>query len=169
MGAALMRAGTKADITTQWLVERPDLEHSVNRLIGLLYRLSQQAEAEFRNLAQSRYGIGAGDLRILLALRRAGACRPTELFQILLITSGAVSKQVSRLCDRGLVERCPDPGHKGAVVLQLTQAGRQVADKAIEQVIQESRLARSLKQQPAGDVAIAVDLLDRLLALVDGR
>jgi DNA-binding MarR family transcriptional regulator len=168
-GVSSMGSGTKADITTQWRVERPDLEHSVNRLIGVLYRLSQQAEAEFRSLAQSRYGIGAGDLRILLALRRAGACRPTELFQILLITSGAVSKQVSRLCERGLVERRSDPAHKGAVMLQLTQAGRQVADKAIEQVIEESRLARALKRQPDGDVAITVDLLDRLLALVDGR
>lgn len=163
-----MRPGAKADITTQWLVERPDLEHSVNRLIGLLYRLSQQAELEFRSLAQSRFGIGAGDLRILLALRRAGACRPTDLFQNLLITSGAVSKQVSRLCERGLVERFSDPGHKGAVMLQLSEAGRDVADKAIEQVIQESRLARALKKQPAGEVSSAIELLDRLLALVDG-
>ena len=68
--------------------------------------LSQVVEREFQKLAQETLGLGASDLRILLVLRRAKPdfeLRPTDLFRRLLVTSGAVTKQVDRLVERGLV------------------------------------------------------------------
>jgi hypothetical protein len=90
----------------QWEDELPDLDLRPFWFVGAVMQLAQRYESDFRDLAQSRFGIGTGDLRIILALRRAGppyAVRATDLFQSLLITSGAVTKQVDRLEKKGFV------------------------------------------------------------------
>ena len=61
---------------------------------------------------------------VLAMLRRSGApyaMRPTDLFEALLVTSGAVTKQVDRLQRRRLVKRLPDPEHGGGFRVQLTE------------------------------------------------
>src|SRR5260221_6575890 len=80
-------------------------------------------------MCQARFGMSARDMRVLLALRRGGppyALRPTDLFESLLVTSGAVTKQVDRLERRRLVKRLPDPEHGGGVLVQVPARG--VAD-----------------------------------------
>jgi DNA-binding MarR family transcriptional regulator len=157
------------EMASQWLAERPDIDPSPNRMIGLLYQLSQQVETEFRNLAQSQFGLGPGDLRILLALRRAGPCRPTDLFQILLISSGAVSKQLHRLADRGLVDRVRDPSHRGGAMLSLTPRGRMISDDAIEAITRRSRIACAMAEQSGTSVATTIKCLRSLLEKYEGE
>ena len=155
------------DISSQWQIARPDLDPAVNSLIGLVYRLSQQAEAEFRALAQAEFDLAAGDLRILLALRRSGPMRPTDLFQSLLITSGAVTKQVQRLEERALVARRPDPSHRGGSILALTDEGVRIADRAIEEIARSFKLARAVATLPRADLEAGVAFLQALHERID--
>ncbi|GHH34293.1 MarR family winged helix-turn-helix transcriptional regulator [Lentzea cavernae] len=53
-----------------------------------------------------------------------GPLRMTELNRHVLLSQPALSRMVERLVDRGLVERCPDPGDRRGVRLSLTPAGR---------------------------------------------
>lgn len=126
-----------AELVHQWEEQRPDLDLTALRLVGSIMQLAQILETEFRDLAQSRFGIGAGDLRILMALRRAGApyaLRPTDLFQSLLVSSGAVTKQVDRLAEAGFVKKVLPKGAKRRRVITLTSKGLRATDYAQEAI-----------------------------------
>lgn len=120
-----------------WERELPGVDPSVFQMIGSLLRLAAMLENEFRAFTQEKFDMGTGDMRILLALRRAGrpfALRPTDLFQSLLITSGAVTKQVERLTRRGLVDRIPDPNRKAGRLIHLTKFGKKVTDQTVDAI-----------------------------------
>lgn len=122
-------------ISRQWLQERPDLDLGDFLLAIYLRRLGQLIETEYDRMCQARFGMSAHDMRVMLALRRGGppyAMRPTDLFEALLITSGAVTKQVDRLERRRLVKRLPDPEHGGGFRVQLTARGLEMVDAAVE-------------------------------------
>jgi len=126
-----------SELVHQWEEQRPDLDVTSFRLVGYVMQLAQIFETEFRDLAQNQFGIGPGDLRILMALRRAGepyALRPTDLFQSLMVTSGAVTKQVDRLVDAGYVKKVLPKGAKRRRVIMLTPKGLRAADFAQENV-----------------------------------
>ncbi len=126
-----------SELVHQWEEQRPDLDLTAFRLVGTVMQLAQILETEFRDLAQSRFGIGSGDLRILMALRRAGepyALRPTDLFQSLLVSSGAVTKQVDRLAEAGFVKKVLPKGAKRRRVIALTPKGLRATDYAQEAI-----------------------------------
>ncbi|MEU7482014.1 MarR family transcriptional regulator [Lentzea sp. NPDC042327] len=54
-----------------------------------------------------------------------GPLRMSELNRHVLLSQPALSRMVDRLVDRGLVDRCPDPGDRRGVRLSLTPAGRE--------------------------------------------
>lgn len=122
-----------ADLVHQWEEQRPDLDLTAFRLVGAIMQLAQILESEFRMLAQAKFALGPGDMRILMALRRAGepyALRPTDLFQSLLVSSGAVTKQVDRLEQAGYVKKLLPAGARRRRVIVLTPKGVRAADFA---------------------------------------
>jgi DNA-binding MarR family transcriptional regulator len=124
------------DFVDEWRRERPDVDLTAFSIAAAIKQIDLQTEAEFRRLSGD-FGIGPGDLRVLFALRRSGVAnprRPTDLFQSLLVTSGAVTKQVDRLEAQGLVERLPDPDYQRGFLIRLTRRGVKVADAAIEAI-----------------------------------
>lgn len=125
------------ELAQQWQQQRPDLDLTAFRLVAAVMQLAQILEAEFRSLAQARFGIGSGDMRILMALRRAGAphaMRPTDLFQGLLVSSGAVTKQVERLVAMGYVKRIQAQTGRRRQLIALTADGMAAADFAQEAI-----------------------------------
>jgi len=151
----------------QWEAERPDLDLSCMYFKIAVLRLGKIIEDEFDSLCRAHHDLGANDVRVLLALRRAGEpnmLRPTDLFQSLLITAGAVTKQVDRLSARGFVRRKPDPAHAGGTLVQLTAKGRGVADAIATQVASEGRVHAALASLPDTQRQQA---LDSLLKLID--
>ena len=89
------------------------------------------------------------DMRVLFALRRGGppyVKRPTDLFQALLVTSGAMTKKVDRLASLGMVERVRDPGHLGGFLIRLTKKGVQVADEMVEVLAKQSAIDPAMGQ-----------------------
>lgn len=126
-----------SELVHQWEEQRPDLDLTAFRLVGVVMQLAQVLETEFRDLAQSRFGIGSGDLRILMALRRVGepyTLRPTDLFRSLLVSSGAITKQVDRLAEAGFVKKVLPKGAKRRRVIMLTAKGLRAADYAQEEI-----------------------------------
>jgi len=124
------------DFIDEWRRERPDVDLTAFSIAAAVKQIDLQTEAAFRRLAAD-FDIGPGDLRVLFALRRSGVAnprRPTDLFQSLLVTSGAVTKQVDRQEAQGLVERLPDPSHQRGFLIRLTRPGVRVADAAIEAI-----------------------------------
>src|SRR3546814_12633368 len=85
-------------------------------------------------------------MRFLFALRRAPpsyARRPTELFRSLLVTSGAITKQVDRLVAGGFVARQPGPAKSGGFLIHLTGTGFKTADDALPSLVHSSDVPMS--------------------------
>ena len=98
--------------------------------------------------------MSAADLRVLLALRRVGppySRRPTDLFRALLVTSGAVTKQVDRLEKRRLVKRLPDQSYGGGFQVQLTETGLKLADKVVAAIAAGKAVVLPLYDLPASE------------------
>ena len=105
-------------------------------------------------------------MRVLMALRRAGKpymLRPTDIFQSLLITAGAVTKQVDRLLARGLVRRKPDPAHAGGTLVQLTASGLAAANEIATRVAGEGSVHEALASLPGAQRKRTQDFLLKLV------
>jgi DNA-binding MarR family transcriptional regulator len=151
----------------EWRRERPDVDLTAFGIAAAVKQIDQQSEAEFRRLS-ANFDIGPGDLRVLLALRRSGLGnprRPTDLFQSLLVTSGAVTKQLDRLEALGFVERLPDPSYQRGFLVRLTKAGAKVADKAMDAICSaETTIGAAIGSLTAEEREIGSRFLHRLLA-----
>lgn len=133
-GATATPVSDKIDLASQqWSVERPDVDVVLFQFVTATAMIGQQIEIEFRAMAQQFDDMAEGDLRILLLLRRSAptyAQRPVDLVRNLLVTSGAITKQIARLEARGLVCRVPQRDGSRRSLIKLTSAGREIADRA---------------------------------------
>jgi DNA-binding MarR family transcriptional regulator len=158
------------EITRQWERERPDLDLGDFLLAIYLRRLGRLIESEYERMCQTRFGMSAWDMRVLLALRRGGppyAMRPTDLFEALLVTSGAVTKQVDRLQRRRLVKRLPDPDHAGGFRVQLTDRGLEMVDAAVELLARDSAIRPATAKFDKRERDAATRFCLKLIALLE--
>ena len=158
------------EVTRQWERERPDLDLGDFLLAIYLRRLGRLIESEYERMCQARFGMSASDMRVLLALRRGGpphAMRPTDLFEALLVTSGAVTKQVDRLQRRRLVKRLPDPDHGGGFRVQLTDRGLEMVDAAVELLARDSAIRPATSKLDKREREAATRFCLKLIALLE--
>jgi DNA-binding MarR family transcriptional regulator len=135
------------DITAQWRRECPDLDLSKLLLAVYLQRLGRMIDQDFERYCIKQCKMRASEVRVLLALRRIGppyAKRPTDLFRALLVTSGAITKQVDRLEKKKLVKRLPDPSYGGGFLVQLTDRGRKIVDEVVHDLAEGSAVTPSV-------------------------
>ena len=158
--------GHARDIAESWAKERPDLDPLDYLLPIYMVRLGRIAERDGDRIWRKKFTISSPDMRVLLALRRAGgdfSRRPTDLFRALLVTSGAITKSVDRLSASGLVKRQPDPADKGGFLIHLTAKGKKVADEAMTQMARTTVLASSRLSLSKKERELLVGLCERIL------
>jgi DNA-binding MarR family transcriptional regulator len=154
-------------ILEQWSRERPDLDASPMGVIGRISRVSRVLERRIEQVWAS-YGLSRGGFDVLAALRRSGPpyrLSPTELYNSLLISSGAMTNRVDRLEERKLVSRIPDPTDRRGVLVALTPKGKQLIDKATQAHLENEQSL--LKHLPANDRKQLATLLRKLLIRFD--
>jgi DNA-binding MarR family transcriptional regulator len=79
------------------------------------------------------FGISFADyatLRVLEYQGPGGAVSPTRLAEIVVRTTGGMTKTIDRLERHGLVTRTPDPTDRRGVLVRLTAKGRRLCDNA---------------------------------------
>jgi DNA-binding MarR family transcriptional regulator len=143
-------------LLAQWLRERPDLDATPMGVIGRISRLARHLERRLKPVFE-RYDLDGGLFDVLATLRRAGAphrLSPTELFNSVMLSSGAMTSRIDRLERAGLVVRTPDPDDRRGVLVQLTPQGRELVDRAVEShVANESRLIEALTSEERAELA----------------
>jgi MarR family transcriptional regulator, multiple antibiotic resistance protein MarR len=77
-----------------------------------------------------QHGIGTGQFEFLDYLRREPGSRVGDLASAFAIGIGATSKGIDRLENQGWVRRLPNPADRRSSLLELTQAGEDLADQA---------------------------------------
>lgn len=144
-----------AQIQQEWRRERPDLDPSPIGVIGRIHRLGEYLSEEIIAVYK-RHGLGEGEFDVLAALRRAGAPferAPGELAEHTMVTTGAMSKRIDRLEERGLVSRRVSAVDGRARVVALTEAGRELIDRAVtEHLANERRLLGGLSPEDAASL-----------------
>jgi DNA-binding MarR family transcriptional regulator len=117
-------------------------------------------------MCRERFGISGADMRVLFALRRGGkpyARRPTDLFRALLVTSGAMTKQVDRLSRLGFVERLDDPNYSGGFLIRLTPKGLRAANAATEMLTKHSPVGPGVQSLTQSERAAGQRFVESLL------
>lgn len=138
---------------------RPDTRRPVTRVFRRVMLISRFFDNVIDQTARKN-GLSRGEFLALMTLMRAGprrALRPTELVRLLLVTSGAITKQIDRLARCGLVERLDDRSDRRSSPVRLTDRGR-----AIAQAVRRQRTAMSDVADRLG--ARDLQALDRMLA-----
>ncbi|QEI05391.1 MarR family transcriptional regulator [Pigmentiphaga aceris] len=155
-------------ILEQWQRERPDLDASPMGPIGRIKRcaalLDQRLESGF-----AQFDLSMWEFDMLATLRRAGAphcLSPTALFSTLMVTSGTMTHRLKRLEMRGLIARVSNEQDARSLLVQLTDAGLVLIDRAVEAHVEnEHNLLSSL----SADALASLDAnLSALLQTLEG-
>lgn len=151
-----------------WQRERPDLDVRPMQVLSRVTRLARHLD-KLRGAAFAASGLESWEFDVLAALRRAGPGRrlsPGQLLRETMVTSGTMTNRVDRLAARGLVTRGPNPEDRRAVLVALTDAGREAVDQALADLMASEREVLA-HLDPAHTEALTVALRE-LLAPYDG-
>jgi len=158
-----MKSDPVDKILAQWQRERPDLDVSPMGIIGRVGRLSKHLERSLQETF-SEFGLTVAEFDVLAALRRSGQpyrLSPTELFNTLMVASGTMTHRIDRLEQTDLVKRIPDMNDRRGLLIELTDKGFNLIERAVEaHVMNEHRILSVLEQSERQDLA---QLLRKLL------
>lgn len=118
---------------TQWRRERPDIDCSGKAIVGRILRL-QDVILRAVNDVLGQHGLRYPAYAVLATLRASGApfrMSPSRLNQTLLLSSGGISNLLTRLERAGWILRHADRVDGRAVVVELTDEGRALVDRAM--------------------------------------
>lgn len=120
-----------------WRRERPDLDLDA---MATTLRLSQLMNIALKGIdgVLEAHGITLGEFDVLAALRRNGdgaALSPTTLARVAMVSPAGMTNRLNRLEGAALIVRRPDPGDRRASLVELTAAGRSVADRAVTDLV----------------------------------
>ncbi|MFJ5532624.1 MarR family winged helix-turn-helix transcriptional regulator [Streptomyces sp. NPDC093261] len=110
--------------------ELPLASMAVAKRIARVARNLEQRHAE----ALAEFGLDPGEFDVLATLLRSGPpheLAPAVLNRSLLISSGGLTKRLTRLEKRGFVSRRLDPGDRRSLLAALTDQGLAVTAKAV--------------------------------------
>ena len=119
-------------LTASWVESHPDWDCSALPPLVRLTRLCALM-AKFQEEALLPYGLTPSDYSVLAALRRSGGANrlaPSELYSVLEVSSGGMTKMIKRLEARGLVDRFADPDDGRSNLVHLTAEGRKLEEEA---------------------------------------
>ena len=143
-------------VIEQWAHERPDLDTSPMEIVARMSRLFRYLERAIGEVL-GEHGLNESQFGVLAALRRAGqpyTLSPTQLYNSLLISSGAMTNRLERLTAMGLVKRIAEPADRRSLLVALTPKGLKVVDAAVQaHVANERRLLASLSRSERRELA----------------
>lgn len=149
----------------QWHRERPDIDCSGKAIVGRILRL-QDVILRAVNAALERHGIRYPGYSVLATLRASGEpfrMSPSRLKETLLLTSGGLSNLLARLERAGWIRRHADPLDGRAVIVELTDQGRALADRTMKD---HAEVERQLVGMFSGEEQRAfASMLSRMLVL----
>lgn len=138
-------------------------------LVFALHRAREAVMAPGRGV-WGRHDLTPSEFDVLATLRRSPPPReltPSEIQNLLFITSGGLSKVMTRLETRGLVSRPPHATDLRVRPVRLTLQGKRLVEKAMAELMAESSAAihRALT---ATEIAYLTETLARLAAVPEG-
>jgi DNA-binding MarR family transcriptional regulator len=120
-------------LLNRWAAVRPRQDMDPYQVTARISRIGLHI-ARHQEEAFGQFGLNRGEVGVLGALRIAGPKQqlsPTRLFKGLMLSSAGITSRLDRLERRGYVKRLRDPSDRRGVLVELTNAGREVLDQAV--------------------------------------
>jgi DNA-binding MarR family transcriptional regulator len=158
VGAKSMDRAERA--IAQWKRERPDIDGKVMATVGRILEAAHLLDRTRLAPFATEYGLQTGEFDVIATLRRAGEpyeLTPKQLYEALMLSSGAMTSRLDRLERAGLIERRASATDRRSVDVRLTQKGCKLIDEILPLHVaneQEALASLSPKEQ---------EQLDRLL------
>jgi DNA-binding MarR family transcriptional regulator len=159
--------------TAEGLLERmgKNWPEAVTPVTGLMMRVYRLSGLVLENARQqtARHGLGFTAFEVLVALRSTPPpheLAPTELYRLVLISSGGLTKVLRGLEGRGLVARVEHEADRRSRPVRLTAAGRALAERAMADVLEadDELLSGGLS---LGEIACLTTLVRKLLLVLE--
>jgi DNA-binding MarR family transcriptional regulator len=150
-------------LLAQWHIAMPELDPAPMGVVARLSRLGRILDKRVEEVYAS-YGLNQSQFAVLAALRRAGepyCLSPTQLYNSLLISSGAMTNRLERLAALGYIDRVPDSEDGRSMLVALTKKGKRLIERVVGPHYEnERRLLSALDEDEQRQLA---HLLRRLL------
>ncbi|EON6311901.1 MarR family winged helix-turn-helix transcriptional regulator [Vibrio cholerae] len=118
-------------ILAQWRSVRPDLDCSSMGVVGRLRQTNGIWKTKLDQVFDG-FGLSCIEFDILATIRRNDReITPTELYQTLMLSSGAISTRIEQLVQRGLVQRVASEEDRRSCKVTLTEQGIELVDQAL--------------------------------------
>ncbi|WP_348646413.1 MarR family transcriptional regulator [Ciceribacter sp. L1K22] len=151
----------------QWASELPDLDTAPMAILGRAYRLVNLVRPSIEATFAS-FGLDRGEFDVIGTLLRSGPpyrLTPSDMYALLMISSGGLTHRLDRLEKSGLVRRERSQSDGRSVEVVLTESGRDLAEKAFRADMEnESRFMTPLDATEREALAA---LLRKLIVSID--
>lgn len=155
------------DTLQTWARERPDLDFGGAELFLKLSSVVRISAVAVRD-ELARLGVSIPEFDVLATLRRHGPgarLTPGHIAHVAMVKPSGLSHRLSRLEGLGLVMRELDPADRRSILVQITPAGREIADRGIEITTRhQHEVFAGLSDAQQKSLLEAVDLLVGRLA-----
>lgn len=156
-------------IIEQWQQEAPHLDVSPLAVVGRVLRIARLLE-KYRESLLSEYGLNVWSFDVVATLRRQGApyqLKPTDLYELLMLSSGAMTNRIDRLEHEGIVTRLRDPHDRRSVIVQLTPKGIELSDKIMPVLVEKEK--QLLAELTTEEKPPLINLLRKLLISLEQK
>ncbi|HET9287732.1 MAG TPA: MarR family winged helix-turn-helix transcriptional regulator [Gaiella sp.] len=146
-----------------WARELPDLDLETEGVVERIYKLERYVDATMRETLDA-FELSYGEYKLMMYLRYGGPPyrgKPGKLAKHLGLSTGAMTNRLDNMERRGLVRRLDDPDDRRGVIVELTDDGKALWDRAVtSQAEKESIVATALDEAERHELN---ELLRRLM------
>jgi DNA-binding MarR family transcriptional regulator len=146
----------------------PEAATPISQLMVQVYRLASLVR-DHATAQVDRYGLTLFEFDVLVALRGVAPpyeLVPTELYNVVPISSGGLTKVLHGLQRRGLISRAQNKLDRRSKPIRLTAKGRDTVEWAMEDVLKSDAklISKGLSER---DLAHVTRLLRKLLGTIE--
>jgi DNA-binding MarR family transcriptional regulator len=134
------------------------------QIIFSIRRLIQASELYTKEL-NKKYQVSAAQLNCILTLYEYGPLPPSKIANHMMVKSSTVTGVVDRLEKKGLAERMRTSPDRRVITIQLTEAGKKLAQNAPPPI--QQKIIDGLKQTKSAKKEQIVSSLNMLTAMLD--
>ncbi len=155
------------DIIQKWQqTDIPQSSYVGTEIIGRMVRMNAFIQQQVENNL-ARHNMNIGDFNLLAVLLREAPAEltPGRIQELILVSSGGLSNRMTRLEDRNLITRLPDPNDRRGVIVKLTPEGKSLIEAAAPtHLALENQFVAKLNEE---DQTQLITLLKKMLLQIE--
>ncbi len=128
-----MQSDSVDTIITQWRNENSEADLLPMAILGRLAKLGKYIDNDILH-CHDQHDLRQGEFDVLATLRRSGkpySLTPSELYQSMMLTSGAMTSRLDRLETKGFIRREHSKSDRRSVQVILTAEGKDKVDAVL--------------------------------------